>query len=588
MTGNGVVALVGELETLGARVVFGMPGTQNLEFFEGLRKSSLKTVLATSELAASFMAVGYGRATGEPGILATISGPGFTYALPGLAEALLDSVPLIHIVVQSPLPAGKRFRHQEIDHPGLAGSMAKAVFYADPAQGVRGVLEDAWAEATSGEPGPVVVWIGGEGESWKSVADSPRSEQARAAGGPDLLPLVQRLKAAKRPVLFLGLGAVGAAESVRGLAEALGSPVFTTPSARGVIPEDHPLSLAFDFDKGGLDVLNELISSSDLILALGNKFSHNGSGGFRLVLEKDRLVHVNSDKSALGANYPASLTLNERVEEVVPVLTEAFGAGEALGDEAGDFPGDDGDPDVGGWTREEIAEWRERIEASRSGHPPDLMVSGSALGSVREFLGILRAELPRDAIVVTDSGLHQVLVRRHFPVLSPRGLILPTDFQSMGFGLPGAIGAAFGAPERKVVAVIGDGGLTMAGMELLTLAREKLPVTVLVFNDGYLNLIRLQQERDFGHSHAVGITGPDLESFAGAMGLDFFRLDGDRAAQLRRALNSPGPALVELPLEDSPEIRTARKKAAAKAAVRSFVGDGTVERVKKFLGRSGS
>jgi acetolactate synthase I/II/III large subunit len=590
--GSRTKSLSAQLVDLGVRCVFGLPGTQNLALFEDLRKSPLRTVPATSELAASFMAVGYARASGQPGVLVTIPGPGFTFALPGLAEARLDSVPLVHLVVHRPLPPGRRFRHQEIEHLKIARPLVKEVVRADGAVELRGAVERSWALAQDGEPGPVVLWISSEalgdtvgkgqgrgGSPEHPAEDGVQPDTARtpprlsleSLSDPDeaVAALSARLSAAKRPVLFLGLGAVSGEEWPRTLVERLNAPFFTTASARGVIPEDHPLCLGFDFDRGGLDVLNALLGTSDLVLALGCKLGHNGTGGFRLRLPEDRLVHVNTDPGTLGANYPASLLVQARVEELVTPLLDSL-PGEGVSSE---------------WSREEADLWRSRIAGADPEGPPEPSTPGVPSGSVGELVGILREELPRDAVVVTDSGLHQVLVRRHFPVLAPRGLITPADFQSMGFGLPAAVGAKLAAPERVVAVVMGDGGLCMSGMELLTLAREKLPVIVFVFSDGYLNLIRLQQERDFGHGHAVRLQEPDMEALAEACGVAHVRLDADVRVRVRAAIRGEEAILVEVPLGESREMRSIRRRRQVRTVARRALGEGLVDRVRWLFGK---
>jgi acetolactate synthase-1/2/3 large subunit len=389
--------------------------------------------------------------------------------------------------------------------------------------------------------------------------------------GGGVASLATRLSSARRPVLFLGLGAVGSADRVRDLAEWLNAPVFTTASARGIIPEDHPLCLGFDFDGGGIDILNALLATSDLVLAMGCKLGHSGTGGYRLVLEEDRLVHVNTDHKALGANYPASLLVKASVEELVARLLESL---------SGMDPGS-------AWQPVEVSEWRSRIaDADPLGHP-EPSAPGAPSRSVREVIQTLRDELPRDAIVVTDSGLHQMMIRRHFRVLAPRGLVMPTDFQSMGFGLPAAIGAKLAAPEREVVAVIGDGGLAMSGMELQTLVREQVPVTVFVFNDGYLNLIRLQQERDFGHGHTVRLQNPDMEILAEACGVAFVRLDEDLRSGIRQALGGGVPTLVDVPLGESRQIRSVRRATRTKILMRRVLGERLVTLAKGLLGKGG-
>jgi acetolactate synthase I/II/III large subunit len=209
-------SLSATLSALGARCAFGLPGTQNVALFEDLRKSPLRTVLATSELTAAFMAVGYARASGLPAVLATIPGPGFTYALSGLAEARLDSVPLLHVVVHKPLPPGRVFRHQEIDHLAIVRPLVKGVVEVGGAGEVSAAVESAWHLAQEGEPGPVVLWISSEALS--GGVGSREGEVAYVPGGghelPDLTSTVpilgDRILSARRPVLFLGLGAVGA------------------------------------------------------------------------------------------------------------------------------------------------------------------------------------------------------------------------------------------------------------------------------------------------------------------------------------------------------------------------------------------
>jgi acetolactate synthase-1/2/3 large subunit len=202
-----------------------------------------------------------------------------------------------------------------------------------------------------------------------------------------------------------------------------------------------------------------------------------------------------------------------------------------------------------------------------------------------DLIQALRDAMPRDGILTLDSGLHQVLVRRHFEVFDPAGLILPSDFQSMGFGLPAAIGAKFAHPARRVVSAIGDGGLAMSGMELLTLVREKLPVAVVVFHDRFLNLIRLQQEADCGRNHAVRLHTPDMEAFAEALGAGYMRVEGDPALTFEAAVGAKRPTLVEVVLGDTGEIRSKRRVARAKADVRSLLGQGLLSRLKALAGR---
>jgi acetolactate synthase-1/2/3 large subunit len=319
-----------------------------------------------------------------------------------------------------------------------------------------------------------------------------------------------------------------------------------------VLREDHPLSLGFDLR--ATDALNALIAESDLVLALGVKFSHNGAAGFRLRLPADRLLHVDAAPEVLGANYPARTALCADVPGLLRALVEHLPVTDGSGR---------------GWGTAALSKIRDRIAAANSALEP--RVHGIEPGTPAELLRLLREVLPRNACVVTDSGLHQMLVRRHFPVLAPRGLIVPTNFQSMGFGLPAAIGAKLAAPERTVVAVVGDGGLAMCGLELVTAARERLGIPVLVFSDGKYGLIRLDQLRDYGVTFGTDLPPLNPAALAAATGASYRALEGDPGAVLRAALAEHGPAIIEVGVGDSAVMRRTQAKSFARGVGRRIL-----------------
>ena len=356
-------------------------------------------------------------------------------------------------------------------------------------------------------------------------------------------------------------------------AEWIASPLFTTVSGRGVLPEDHALALGFDFNRGGVHVLNDMIRQSDCVVALGCKLTHPGTGGFELELPSDRLIRVDTSKEVLEANYTARLAILGSVEAVVGQLLRAVQRLPRIA--------------VGGWTRDEIEDWKRRLRVVQSNTVVlEPVVHGVTPKTAGAFFASLRRILPRNGIVVTDSGLHQGLVRRHFDVLAPRGLILPSDLQSMGFGLPAAIGAKLAAPERPVVVVLGDGGFAMSGMELLTAVREKIPLTVVVFNDGRLNLIGLQQFAEFGRSESVDLLNPDFSAFAAAVGAKYALVDGNADEVLKSAVDSAHVTLVEVRVGDSPEIHLTRAKGFARETARKLLGPTIGRKIKNLLRRS--
>ena len=556
---DGIDALCRALIGVGIDCVFGVPGTQNVALFEGFRRHGLRTVLASHELAAAFMANGYFRASGRVAALATIPGPGFTYALTGLAEARHDSVGVLFLVGAPARGPGRAFQLQALDQCAIATPLVKACLTLTSGADVERVVGAAYAAASEGEPGPVMVELAMDalGEERDPSSPSNNSPSRRslpdAAGG----ELARRFGQASRPLLLLGQGAFAAAEPLRALAEASTIPIVTTPTARGIVPEDHGLVLGFDPLRGHVASLNTFVDRADLVIALGCKLGHNGTAGFQLRLPPDRLIQVDADHAVVGASYPALLGITARVEDVVHEL------------QARRQPSQ--------WSRAEIGAARQTLRAAPDAAEPRIR----GVGTPSDFVAWLRALLPRDAIVVTDSGLHQILVRRHLDVLSPRGLIVPTDFQSMGFGLPASIGARIAAPGRPVVAIVGDGGFLMSGLELLTMRRERLPIVTFVFNDGHLNQIRLQQLGSYGHAHAVDLINPDFAQLAGALGVDYLRMGEATDDDVRRALRGDAPTLVEVVVGDSAPMRVLPHVTRAKRLARALLGSRGREWIKR-------
>ena len=563
--------LASTLERLGVQCVFGLPGSQNLALYEAFRKSRIRTILTTNELAASFMANGYFRGSGKIGVVVTIAGPGFTYALTGLAEAFLDSAAVLCVVGKAANSPGNRFQFQAIDQRSIAEPIVKKTYSVDNVSDLRPILIEAYFEAGQGEPGPVLVEVADSifSQAAPDLSEFP-SFLTRQDPQPDpelIKHSVQMLQTSKRVVLYSGAGSFGASRQLRALAELLVAPVLTTPSGRGVVPENHFLCFLFDSATGDVEVLNRFIDSCDLVIALGCKFSHNGSHGFRLRLPKEKLVHVDSSASVLGANYPAHLSV---VSDVQAFLDSVLRHSNQIKLRSP------------GWTDLELKQWREQIQQEHLSYGPEPKIKGIDPSGALELFLALREVMPPDACLVTDSGLHQMVARKYYKVLEPRGLITPSDFQSMGFGLPAAIGAKLATPERTVAVVMGDGGFAICGMEMLTAVREKIQLTVLVFNDGKLGLIRLSQISSYGHSFATDLKNPDFSMFAKAVGAHYFRMAGDPREILRRCLETPGVTLLEVYLEDSPDFFKMRTKALIKKSVRNLVGPTVIQQLKKW------
>lgn len=547
---TGARVIVDALRQSGADCVFGLPGTQNVALFEALRESGLRLVVATHEMSAAMMANGYYRASGRPGVLLTIPGPGFTWALTGFAEASLDSAAILHITSKPASLPGRRFQLQAMDQAAMTAPIARKVIMIERAEDVDAAITTAWHACHADEPGPVLVQVARD--TWEqTIAGGGSAASAQpATTSIDVSVIAAELLNAKRCILLLGQGCSNAASEARQLAEQLHAIVVTTTSGRGVVAEDHPLSLSFALAGNNAGTLNSLVECSDKVLAIGCKFSHNGSRGFRLRIPEDKLIHVDASHDVLNANYPTHVAVQADAHAFIRALL-----------------GKITEYDIAGFSAEEAAHWRARCTEEKTRDRTEPHIRGIAGGKPAAFFAALRAVMPRESCLITDSGRHQELARRYFPVLCPRGLITPTNLQSMGFGIGAAIGAKLAVPQRAVVALIGDGGLAMSGLELLTAVREKLDLTVIVFADGAYGAIRDQQVTNYGHTYGTDLPALDCAELAKAVGATYVPLDRDAEATLRSAIASKGVKLVEVAIGDSMPMHVRHAKAIARATI---------------------
>ena len=569
---NGAQLICRALRDLGIEQVFGLPGSQNVALFEALRKSGLRTTVATNELSAAMMANGYYRASGRVAALVTIPGPGFTWALTGLAEAALDSAALLHLVEQPATAPGSRFQLQAIDQAAMARPVTRAVHRIDRVADIGRIMARAHADATAAEPGPVLVEIASavfdeQSPSQPSAAPAGPTTAPTAADASSIEAIAAMLAGAQRCAIIAGQGSAGAANDVLRLAQRLSAAVLTTTSGRGVVAEDHPLSLGFELAGHEVATLNDVLAASDVVLALGAKLSHNGSHGFRLRIPPHKLIPVDAAADTLASDdYPAQHAICGDVGAVVAALLARLQLLPAT---------------THGFDTAELAQFKDRGRAEALSQMVEPRIHGTASGKPADFFAALRSAMPRESCLVTDSGLHQMLARMHYRVLCPRGLIVPTNLQSMGFAIGAATGARLAQPGRPVVALLGDGGLAMSGLELLAAVRERIPLTAIVFVDGAYGLIRTQQLASTGHAFGTEFTGPDVEALAATVGARHVRLHRDAETVLRNAIANDGVTIVEVAVGDSLPMHWMRAKGLAKQAL----GSGMKAKLRRVLRR---
>ena len=556
-----------QLHALGADVVFGLPGSQNAELFSELGRGKLAVVTCTSELAAGFAAVGYAARSGRPGVLVTIAGPGFCFAAAPLVEARHDSLPLLHVVVRSRVQEGRGFQLQDINHPRIAEDLAGAVVEVTSPADLGGTISDAWHRCLLGEPGPVVVVV--DSEILNASADVRVCEPSAPVRNdvPADIPAIASDLDGRSVLLFAGRGAWSARAELGRIAAKRGWAVMTTTSGRGFLPESSAETVRTDMASSA--AVNALVAAADVVLAVGVKFSHNGSFGFQLQIPAEKLIHVDASPSVLQCNYQARVAVAMPAEDFATALAAALrGAPEAI-----PITNVDG--------------LAASIDASRPDPAYEPVFEPET--SAERFFASLQAAAPDGAVYVTDSGYHQMLVRNYLVVDEPGQLIVPTNFQSMGFGLSAAIGAAIAAPGKTVIAIIGDGGLQMSAMELLTARKLGLDLKVVVFDDGFYGLIRRQQTGSGIDEFGVDLAAPDYSMLARSLGVAYVGSETAGDDLFVRIFGQPGPMLVRQGLRDSPATEKRNARQRLKGRVRRTVGDRLIRGIKDVLpGRKGS
>ena len=542
MTGSEVITKV--LERHGIKRVFGIPGAQTLELFDAFTNAEFETILTTHEQCAAFMADATSRVTDEIGVVSVVPGPGLTNLFSGLGEALLDSSPVVVIVagINTELPYA--FQLHEIDQITAATPISKAVFHIEGPEEIEGKLSQALFTATNEEPGPVVVEIPVNilNKSAPLKKPSLREEPPRQSQKiPALYEVVDELVNAKNVAIYTGRGGFPAAQEIRELAEHLQAPVATTISGRGIIPEDHPLSVGYGFGRSGTKIARKIFSECDLILAVGSKFSEVGTGGYGLKIP-GKLIHIDANPRVLNTNYPASISICEDSQRALKEILEKIKKDD-VPPRRNHFP-------------EQIRKAKE--EETRSIEKRESRNEWADPGKV---FHVLRRLLPRDAVLTTDSGHHMFFALSYYPIFEPKTFLTPTNYQAMGFSVPSAIAARLALPpDRRVVGTVGDGGFLMTGIELLTAIRFQLDLPILVFNDGALGLIKALQKRAYHRTHAVGLVNPDFKSFARAVHAEYILIENDSQieSRLELMLATRGVVLVEIRVQ-YPELTTCIK-----------------------------
>ena len=543
----GADALCEALIHQGVDVIFGYPGGVILPLYDVWADyPELRTILVRHEQGAAHAADGYARASGRVGVCLGTSGPGATNLVTGIATAQLDSVPMVAITGNVPGALLGKDAFQEIDISGITLPMTKHNYLVRKADDIPRVIAEAFHIARTGRPGPVHVDLTKDALTAETRAQNPTvldlpGYKPRYEGHPRQVKLAAKaIAAAKRPVILAGHGVLiaGASDDLRTFAHKAQVPVTHTLLGVGAMPEDDPLSYGY-MGMHGWKHVNKAIQSADLLIALGMRFDDRVTGSVSTYAPNAQIIHVDIDPSEIGKNVAVDIPIVGDVGSVLRDFIKAV-------------------PEVDPATRteyfDELAKWRTESEAiswhGSGGSKQGLLTADYVMQRLGEMTD-------HDATLVSDVGQHQMWLARYAGFRRPHSHLSSGGLGTMGFGLPAAMGAALGRPDKETWAVVGDGGLQMTSQELLTVVVDHIPVKIALMDNKKLGMIRQWQEIVYGGNyHSSDLPAPQWDKLAEAYGMPTFRADSPERVDdaIRAAQAHDGPALVWFEIEQTQNV----------------------------------
>src|SRR5665647_386992 len=534
MTGMSVVKLSGaeillkSLEAEGVDTIFGYPGGMALPIYDALYDSNIRHILGRHEQGVAHAADGYARATGRPGVCLATSGPGATNLVTGIANAFMDSVPMIAITGQVTRSSLGRDSFQEADITGITMPIVKHSYLVKNPDELAQIVKEAFHIATTGRPGPVLIDVPSDislsrieyrtpGEislpGYKPVPDVDPKQIEEAAGA---------IACSKRPLIYAGGGVVisGAHNELLKLAEMLAAPVTCTLMGLGGFPGNHPLSLGM-LGMHGTKFANFAVCECDLLIAVGARFDNRVTGKLETFAPKAKVIHIDIDPAEIGKNIKVDIPIVGDVKKVLGQLLAVL------------------KPNL------EDA-WRKKIQAWKKEYPLKYCDSGNIKPQyvIQEIYNLTEG----NARITTEVGQHQMWTAQYYTFNKPRSFITSGGLGTMGFGLPAAIGVQVGCPDEVVFDIAGDGSIQMNIQELCTAVNYELPINVAILNNGYLGLVRQWQEmfynRRYSHSELINPDFVKLAEAYGAVGIRVTKKE-EVVPALKRAIKSKKPVMID-------------------------------------------
>ena len=540
---SGAEIVVRALIDQGVEVLFGYPGGAVLPIYDALHaEPRLRHVLVRHEQGATHAAEGYARSTGKPGVVLVTSGPGATNAVTGIADALMDSIPMVVITGQVPTHLIGSDAFQECDTVGITRSCTKHnILVSRPDQLAR-ALHEAFHIATSGRPGPVLVDVPKDVQFATTAYHKPakaeferRYKPARRANAATVAQAVEMIAGAQRPLLYVGGGVINsgpeASEKLRAFAERCGAPVTSTLMALGAFPASDPQWLGMCGMHGSYEA-NHAMHGCDVMVAVGARFDDRVTGRPDAFSPGSKRIHIDIDPSSIGKVIRADVGLIGDAGEVLDQMIEAW---DALAP-AGDRPA-------------QLAPWRGQIERWRARDGFAYRTTDDVIKPQQAIERLYALTRDRDVYVTTEVGQHQMWAAQFFHFDEPNRWMTSGGLGTMGYGLPAAVGVQIAHPDALVIDIAGEASIQMTIQELSTAVQHSAPVKIFILNNEWMGMVRQWQELLHGgrYSHSYSSSLPDFVKLAEAYGATGFRVDdpADLDTTIQAMIDTPGPVVVD-------------------------------------------
>jgi acetolactate synthase-1/2/3 large subunit len=523
----------------GVETLFGYPGGTVINIYNDLIDYPIHHILTRHEQAAVHAADGYARATGRVGVALATSGPGATNTITGIANAYMDSIPMVIITGQVPTALIGNDAFQEVDIIGITRPVTKHSYLVRDIHDLPRIIKQAFYIARTGRPGPVLVDLPKDVQMATAKFEYPdkveiRGYKPNSQGNPrQIEKAVKMILAAKRPVIYVGGGVTlsDTSQELLAFAELIKAPVTTTLMAMASFPKKHPLSLGM-LGMHGTYYANMAVMESDLLIAIGARFDDRVTGKLSTFAPHAKIIHVDIDPTSIKKNVRVDLPIVGDLRDVLQKLIAELNLG----------------PQEVKTLASDLAPWREQIATWRQTHPMSYVASTTEI-KPQFVIETLRKVTNDDAIITTEVGQHQMWTAQFFDFSQPRTFLTSGGLGTMGFGLPSALGAQAAWPQRQVIDVSGDGSFQMNSQELATLVQYRLPVKIVILNNNFLGMVRQWQQLFFDQRYSqtcmeLPIDFVKLAEAYGATGLSTSD-PAEVEAVLRKGLETPGPVIME-------------------------------------------